>query len=69
MLQVFHTDVTKVDLDVAYVAIAIYICCKRLFKMFQLFQTYVTSVFSLCCICFTHILQVYVLNVSAISDV
>jgi hypothetical protein len=35
MLQVFHMDVTKVDRDVAYVAMAIHVCCKRLFQMFQ----------------------------------
>ena len=46
MLQVFHMDVTKVDRVVAYVAMAIYVCCKRLFQMFHLFfQTYVASVF------------------------
>ena len=31
MLQVFHLDVAKVDLDVAYVAIAIHVCLKRMF--------------------------------------
>ena len=46
MLQVFHMDAVKVDQDVAYVAMAIHICCKRLFQMFHLFfQTYVISVF------------------------
>jgi hypothetical protein len=29
--QVFHMDVAKVNRDVAYVAMAIYACCKRLF--------------------------------------
>jgi hypothetical protein len=37
MLQVLHTGVAKVDQDVAYVAIAIHVCCKRLFEMFDLF--------------------------------
>jgi hypothetical protein len=37
MLQVFHVDVAKVDLDVAYVAMAIHVYCKLLFQMFQLF--------------------------------
>jgi hypothetical protein len=40
-------DVTKVDCDVAYVAIVSEACCKRLFKIFYLFQTYVASVFYL----------------------
>jgi hypothetical protein len=30
------TDVEKVDLDVAYVAMAIHVCCKYLFRMFHL---------------------------------
>jgi hypothetical protein len=37
MLQVFHLDVVKVDLDVAYVVMAIYACFKRMFQVFQLF--------------------------------
>jgi hypothetical protein len=41
----------KVDLDVAYVAMAIHVCCKCLFKMFHLLQTYVASVLSECYIC------------------
>ena len=36
-----------------------------LFQMFQLFQTYVVaSVLSGCCICFTHMLQVFHLDVA-----
>jgi hypothetical protein len=39
-------DVAKVDQDVAYVAMVVYLCCKRLSQMFHLFfQTYVASVF------------------------
>jgi hypothetical protein len=39
-------DVAKVDYDVAYVAMVIHLCCKRLSPMFHLFfQTYVSSVF------------------------
>jgi hypothetical protein len=34
---VHRMDVTKVDRDVAYVAMVIYICCKLLFPMFYLF--------------------------------
>ena len=50
MLQVFHVDAVKVDRDVAYVAMAIHVCCKLLFRMFQLFQTHVARVLSGCCI-------------------
>jgi hypothetical protein len=43
---VFPIDVAKVDWDVAYVAMVVHICCKRLSPMFHLFfQTYVASVF------------------------
>jgi hypothetical protein len=48
MLQVFHLDVAKVDLDVAYVF-------AMDFKCFQVFQTYVASVSAIsneCCKCF-----------------
>ena len=48
MLQGFY-------LDVAYVAMAIHVCCKCIFQMFQLF--------------FGSTLQVYVSNVSVISDI
>jgi hypothetical protein len=40
--QVFH-------LDIAYVAMVIYVCCKYMFQVFQLFQKYVLSVLSACC--------------------
>jgi hypothetical protein len=38
-------------------------------KYFIRFQTYIGSVLFICCICFTHILHVYVLNVSFVSIV
>ena len=70
MLQVFHMDVTKVDQDVVYVAMAIYVSYQHPFKMFNLFQTYVASVLSECCICLNiccmcmlqifHLFQTYV---------
>jgi hypothetical protein len=73
MLQLFHADVEKIDLDVAYLAIAIHVCCKCLFIMFHLLQTYVTSIFlnvayvavtiHICCKCMFqmfHLLQTYV---------
>jgi hypothetical protein len=44
MLQVFHLNVAKIDLDVACVVMAIHACFKRIFQVFHLFQTYVVSV-------------------------
>jgi hypothetical protein len=45
-LQLFNTDITKVDQDVAYVAMVVHVCCKLLFSMFHLFfSTYVANVF------------------------
>jgi hypothetical protein len=42
----FHTGVSKVDRNVAHVAIVVCICCKFLFSLFHLFfPTYVASVF------------------------
>jgi hypothetical protein len=42
---VFHMDVAKVDQDVAYVAMVLYVYCKLLFVMFHLvFQAYVANV-------------------------
>ena len=74
MLQDLCMDVEKVDRDVAYVAMAIHVCCKRLFQMFHLFfqmyvayvfiwllhmfHTYVANVLSRCCICFAMACQV-----------
>jgi hypothetical protein len=58
---VFHMDVAKVHRDVAYVAIAIHVCCKRQFQMFYLFfHMYVSNcvyldvayVSHICCKCF-----------------
>jgi hypothetical protein len=65
---VFHIDVTKVDQDVAHVAMIVHVCCKLLFLMFIYFfrrmlqvrlsgccicfHTYDASVLSGCCVCF-----------------
>jgi hypothetical protein len=38
MLQVFHLDVAKVDLDIACVAMAIHACFKHIFQVFHLFS-------------------------------
>jgi hypothetical protein len=44
MLQMFHLDVSKVDLGVAYVALATHAC----FKCFIYFQSFVAYVSSEC---------------------
>jgi hypothetical protein len=62
MLQVFC-------LYVSYVAMTIHVCWMCMFGMFHLFQTYVASILSECYSGYTHILQLYVSNVSPISDV
>jgi hypothetical protein len=43
--NLFHLDVTKLDRDVTYIAMAIHTCFKHMFYVFHLFQTYVISVF------------------------
>jgi hypothetical protein len=45
MLQVFHLDIAKVDLNVAYVVMTIHACFKH---MFQVFQMYVVNISSGC---------------------
>jgi hypothetical protein len=49
MLQVLYIFVTKVDLNVVRVVMAIHVCFKCMFQMFHLFQMYVVSVLSECC--------------------
>jgi hypothetical protein len=67
MLQLYHVDVVKVDRDVVYVAIIIYVCCKLLFSMFQLFFRCMLQVcLSKYCTCFTHMLHVFYLDVAYI---
>ena len=46
-LQVFHVDV-------AYVAVAIHVCCKCIAPNVSDVSAYVARVLSGCCICFTH---------------
>jgi hypothetical protein len=66
-LQVFHTDIAKVDRDVTYVAMVVHICCKHLFVFRLFFQTYVASVFirilhmfqHICCKCFIWMLRMF----------
>jgi hypothetical protein len=53
MLQGFRTDV-------AYVAVAVHLCCKRLFPMSHMFfRRTLQMCLSGCCICFMHILQMF----------
>jgi hypothetical protein len=57
---VFHTDVAKIDRDVAHVAIFVHIYCKRPFQMFHLlFQMYLASVL----IWMLHMFHTYVASV------
>jgi hypothetical protein len=64
----FHMDVAKVDQDVAHVAMAVHVCCKRLFQMFHLFffdvcckcvYFDVPYVSHICCKCFIWMLHVF----------
>jgi hypothetical protein len=55
MLQVIHTDVAKVDYDVAHVTMVVHVCCKLLFSLFHLF-------FYVCCKCF-YLNVIYVLHI------
>jgi hypothetical protein len=60
MLQVFHMDVSKVDQDVAHVAMVVHVGCKRLFQMFHLFFRRMLQVCLFgCCIFFTYMLKVF----------
>jgi hypothetical protein len=74
IFQVFYTDVAKVDRDVAYVAMVVHVCCKRLFPMFHFFRrmlqvclfgccicfhTYVPSVLSRCCVMFAMVFKYF----------
>jgi hypothetical protein len=67
LLQVFHIDVAKVDRDVAYIAMAIYVYCEPLFQMFyfffgrmlQVFYLDVVYISHICCKCFRHMFHVF----------
>jgi hypothetical protein len=62
----FHKDVIKVDCDIAYVVIVVHVCCKLLFPIFICFFFKFTLQVCLfgCCIYFTHMLQVFYLDVA-----
>jgi hypothetical protein len=69
MLQVFRMDVVKADRDVAYVPMVVHVCCKCLFPIFHLFLTCMLQVcLSGCCTCFTHMLQVFYLDVAYVCN-
>ena len=56
----FHTDVAKVDRDIAHVAMVVHVCCKLLLvNVSSVFSTHVTSVF----IWMLHIFHTYDANV------
>jgi hypothetical protein len=60
---VFHTDVVKVDRDVAHVVMVVHICCKLMFSMFHLF--FPTDI---ACV-FTHMMmQVFYLDVAYVYN-
>jgi hypothetical protein len=64
---VFDIDVAKVDRDVAYVAVAAHVCCKRLFPISSVFSDIcckcvyldVTDVSHICCKRFIWILRMF----------
>jgi hypothetical protein len=69
MFQVFHADVAKVNRDVAYVAVIIHICCKVYVPNVSfVFQHMLQVCLSVCCICFTHMMQVFYLDVSYVCN-
>jgi hypothetical protein len=75
-LQAFHTDVAKVDQDVANVAMVVHVCCKSLSPMFYLFfrrmlqaclfgccicfHTYVAIILSECYVCFAMVFKCFI---------
>jgi hypothetical protein len=68
LFQVFHLDVVKVDLDVAY----IFQCFWRFRLMFQVFYLNVAKVDLGCCICCNgniRKLQAYVSIISCVLDI
>jgi hypothetical protein len=57
MFQVFH-------LNVAYVGMVIYVCCKGMFQVFHLNVAYVGMVIYVCC---KGMFQVFLLNVAYVA--
>jgi hypothetical protein len=70
MFQLLHMEFAKVDRDVAYFCKCFRGMLQALFKMFHLSEAYVVaSVLFESCICFTHMLQLFYLNVAFISHI
>jgi hypothetical protein len=56
-------NIIRVDQDVAYVAMAVLLCCKRLTQCFICFFKCMLQVcLFVSCICFTHMLQMFYLD-------
>ena len=64
----FLANVAKVDRDVAYVAMVVHLCCKLLFPMFYLFFKRMLQVCLSRCYVFTHIMQVFYLDVAYVYN-
>jgi hypothetical protein len=70
MLQVFHTDVVKLDQDVVYVAMVVHVCCKCLFPIFLLIFHLGCKCVYLYIACFlTHTSQVFYLDITYVCTV
>jgi hypothetical protein len=67
---VFQMDVANVDRDVVYVAMVVHLCCKGLLPMFYLcfWDVCYKFVYLDVGICFTHMLQVFYLDVAYVCN-
>jgi hypothetical protein len=64
-LQVLHTNVAKVDLNVTHVVKVVHVCCKLLFSMFHLFfSTFGASVYLDIIYVFTYMMHMFYLDVA-----
>ena len=51
----FCIYIANVNRGIVYVAMAVHVCCKRLFQLFHLFFQTMLQVFLFrCCVCFTY---------------
>ena len=66
--NLFHVDVVKIDRDISYVALVVYVCYKLFCSQYLIcFCRRMLQVrLSICCIRFTHMLQVFYLNAAYI---
>jgi hypothetical protein len=68
----FYMDVAKVYRDVAHVAMAVHVCCKRLFQMFHLFLDVccnIAYVSHISCKCFMWMLHMFLMTFFKCFDV